>query len=83
METIKLNANISFPDQLKKLRVKNKITLTEMAKKIKLMPSNIYHYETQNKANYKNPFASVKNHLTETGIRYAKALGANKIEITI
>ena len=54
-----------------------------MASKLKLAPSNVYHFETKNKTNKRNPFQSDSNNLTETALKYAKVLGFKKITIEL
>jgi len=84
IELIKLDANRPFPEQLKEIRIANDVTLRTMATLLKRTDANVYHYETQNTENGpSNPFRSIKKNLTEIGLKYAKALGATKIEITL
>jgi transcriptional regulator with XRE-family HTH domain len=84
IDTIRLNANFSFPKQLKGIRQLMGVTGVEMAERLELAPSNVHHYETQNATNnHHNPFRAIKNNLTEIGFAYAKALGATKIEIIL
>lgn len=78
LKVIKLDANKPFGMQLKAYREVLNISLTEMGKRINFHSSNIYHLEN-NDGGYK----SVTNTLTETAIKYVKALGVSKIEIIL
>jgi len=84
IDTIILDANFPFPEQLKGVRQLMGVSGVEMAERLGLAPSNVHHYETQNETNnHHNPFRAIKNNLTETGFSYARALGATKIEIKL
>jgi DNA-binding XRE family transcriptional regulator len=84
LKTIRLTASQPFHPQLKAFRLMLGLKGVEMAKRMDMHHSNLYHFETQNESNgYKNPYHSDTNTLTETAIKYAKALGATKIEIII
>jgi|GEM_PF-5078994 len=78
LKAIKLDANKPFGVQLKAYREVLNISLTEMGKRINFHSSNVYHLEN-NDGRYK----SISNTLTETALKYAKALGVSKIEIIL
>lgn len=83
IKIIRLDSKYPFPEQLKYFRELLRIPQSEMANRLGLAPSNLQHFETQNSTNGKNPFASKKNNISETALKYAKALGATKIEIIL
>lgn len=78
IKAIKLDANKPFGIQLKVYREFLNISLTEMGKRINFHSSNIYHFE-----NNTGGLKSVTNTLTQTALKYTKALGVNKIEIIL
>ena len=78
IKLIRLDPYKPFGKQLKYYRELLNISLTEMGNRIGFQASNIYHLEN-NDAGY----ASKTNALTETALRYIKALGISKIEITL
>ena len=83
IKNIRLDAKHPFPEQLRAFRELLGIPQAEMASRLGLAPSNLQHFEKQNSTNGKNPFASTKNNISETALKYAKALGAAKIEILL
>jgi hypothetical protein len=81
LKTLRLDANKDFANQLGYYRKMMNISLIEMSRRCGFHSSNIHHFENKGKPGA--PYTSDKNALTETALKYAKALGATKIEITL
>jgi hypothetical protein len=78
LKTIKLDVSKPFAFQLRDFRNILGLSLTEIGKRTGFHASNIYHFELND-----GPYKSKTNSLTATALKYAKALGATKIEIIL
>jgi len=76
---IDLSASAPFPPQLKVYRKKLGLTLRGMCERMGGgSPANLTHFE-----NMTEMFATSKLNLSETGIKYCRALGARRIVINL
>jgi hypothetical protein len=78
LKTIRMDINKPFAFQLRYFRNTLGLSLTEIGERTGFHASNIYHFEMN-----EGPYKSVTNSLTSTALKYAKALGATKIEIML